>query len=337
MNGSIIVRFDRLTGLLEPLRRLSAGVLRLLFRPARPAQPEPQPADLPTRHFVTIDGVTLHFLDTGGRNPPLVLLHGNGGMIADMEISGLAELAARRYRVIVFDRPGYGLSERPRRIMWTPELQAGLIHKACLALGVESPIVLGHSWGALVSLAMALDHRDAVAGLVLASGFYFPTPRIDVLLFAPPAIPVVGDIMRHTILIPLARAIAPSVIRKIFAPQTVAARFTEQFPMDVALRSSQIRSSAEEAMLMLPAAARLSKRYGKLRIPVFIIAGARDEIVDTDSQSLRLHAAIPGSDLKILPELGHMIHYFAPAEIVAAIDFVAVNISGSVRRAVPAL
>jgi pimeloyl-ACP methyl ester carboxylesterase len=46
---------------------------------------------------------------------------------------------------------------------------------------------------------LALDHPHHVAGLVLVSGYYYPTPRKDVALFSPPAIPVLGDIINHTI------------------------------------------------------------------------------------------------------------------------------------------
>ena len=80
----------------------------------------------PTGRFVTIDGVRLHYVERGtGR--PLVLLHGNGSMIQDFESSGLIDLAAMKYRVIAFDRPGFGHSDRPRRTVWTPEAQAALL------------------------------------------------------------------------------------------------------------------------------------------------------------------------------------------------------------------
>lgn len=69
----------------------------------------------------------LHYVERG-HGEPLVLLHGNGSMIQDFETSGLIEAAARTYRVIVFDRPGYGHSERPRSTVWTAEAQSNLFH-----------------------------------------------------------------------------------------------------------------------------------------------------------------------------------------------------------------
>src|SRR5271155_6227830 len=83
-----------------------------------------------TGKSITVSGVRLHFIDTGGADPVLVLLHGNGAMIADMEISGLVNEAAKHYRVIAFDRPGYGYSERPGDRAWGPRAQAHLFRQA---------------------------------------------------------------------------------------------------------------------------------------------------------------------------------------------------------------
>ncbi|MET4770049.1 hypothetical protein ABIA28_002263 [Bradyrhizobium elkanii] len=67
----------------------------------------------PRGRFIDVDGVRLHYVERGNGRP-LVLFHGNGSMIQDFESSGLIDLAAENYRVIVFDRPGFGHSLRPR-------------------------------------------------------------------------------------------------------------------------------------------------------------------------------------------------------------------------------
>jgi pimeloyl-ACP methyl ester carboxylesterase len=77
--------------------------------------------------------------------------------------------------------------------------QAALLPRTFALLGIERPVVVGHSWGSMVALALAADHPASVSGLVLASGYYYPTARADVALFSPPAIPVAGDILRHTV------------------------------------------------------------------------------------------------------------------------------------------
>src|ERR1700676_4960323 len=119
----------------------------------------------PTGQFLEVNGVRLHYVEHGS-GEPLVLLHGNGSMIQDFESSGLIDLAARDYRVIVFDRPGFGHSDRPRNIVWTPDAQAELIKRALARLGVSNAIVFGHSWGASVAVALALKYPGLVRGLV---------------------------------------------------------------------------------------------------------------------------------------------------------------------------
>ena len=277
----------------------------------------------PTGKFITVNGVRLHFIDTGGADPVLVLFHGNGAMIADMEISGLVDEAAKRYRVIAFDRPGYGYSERPRDRAWGPKDQADLFRDALVLLGFTRPLVFGHSWGTQVAVTLALDHPDSVSGLVLASGYYFPTARAEGIMAVPATTPLLGDLLRHTISPLIGRLMAPGLFRKMFAPQPVPPRFLAEFPVGLTLRPSQIRASSEETALMVPAAAGLEGRYHQLRLPVCIMAGADDRIVDVDHQSVRLKGVIGQSELRVLPGLGHMIHHFATDQVVRAIDRVA--------------
>ena len=125
----------------------------------------------PTGNFVTVKGVRLHYVDRG-LGEPVVLLHGNGSMIQDFSSSGLIEMAAEKHRVIAFDRPGFGHSARPRGTIWTPAAQAELIHGALKQIGITRAKVLGHSWGASVAVALALEYPETVAGLILASGYY---------------------------------------------------------------------------------------------------------------------------------------------------------------------
>jgi alpha/beta hydrolase fold len=90
--------------------------------------------------FLTVNGVRLHHTDSGGSGVPVVLIHGNTVTFEDWQLSGVSAKTEQRYRVIAFDRPGFGYSERPRLKLWS---------------------------------------------LVAASGYYFPTFRLDALMVAP--------------------------------------------------------------------------------------------------------------------------------------------------------
>ena len=177
-------------------------------------------ANPPRGSFVTSNGVRLHYIERG-RGRPIVFLHGNGMTVEDMRISGIMDIAAdHSFRAIAFDRPGFGHSERPRGTAWTAAAQAALLPKAFKLLGIDRPIVVGHSLGTMVALALALNHPDHVAGLVLASGYYFPKARADIALFSPPAIPLVGDLLCYTVAPLMGEAMAPRMIAKMFSPQT---------------------------------------------------------------------------------------------------------------------
>ncbi len=275
----------------------------------------------PRGSFINLDGVRVHYLERGS-GPPLVLLHGNGSMALDFEISGLLDILSRSYRVLAFDRPGYGYSERPRDRVWTPRAQAELLRLALKQLQVHRPTVLGHSWGTLVALDLALEYPEFVRGLILLSGYYYPTARADALLFAPPAVPIVGDLLRYTISPILGRLIAWPLIRKTFAPSEVPPSFKLRFPVNLTVRPWQIRASAEEAAIMVPAAATYQKRYHEIKAPTILLAGAGDRIVSVEKQSLRLHRDLPQAELHVLPGLGHMLHHFAQKRVSAAVDSV---------------
>lgn len=309
---------------------LAIGALAASFWVVRKKTRQAEQDNPPDGNFVEVDGVQLHYFDRG-EGPALLLLHGNGVTAKDFDLSGLSGEAATRYRVIAFDRPGYGYSERPRGRIWTPVAQARLLHKALQKIGVERPIVLGHSWGTLVALAMALEFPTYVRGLVLLSGYYYPSLRLDVPWLSAPAIPVLGDLMRYTISPLLGRLMWPAFTKRVFKPSAVPERFDELSAW-MMLRPSQLLASSGESALMIPAAMMLRKRYAELSMPVTIIAGQDDRMVSADHNSVRLCSEVRHGDLRVQPGTGHMVHYTATDAILAAID----SLDKSVGRPQPA-
>lgn len=287
---------------------------------ARQAARRAEQANPAKGKFIEVDGVRLHYTERG-QGQAVVLLHGFGMMIEDFETSGVLDLAAKTYRVITFDRPGYGHSTRPRGRRWDPASQAELLYQALQHLGIEAPIVIGHSWGTLVAISLALKHPEYARGLVLLSGYYYPTVRLDVLLLSPPALPVLGDVLRYTISPLISRITWPLLVRLLFGPARVPERFA-QFPVSMAMRPSQLRATAAEAALAIPCAAALRSRYRDLRVPTVILAGESDRFVRTKHHSVRLHKELPQSELMITAGAGHMAHHAAPEHVIRAIESV---------------
>ena len=284
---------------------------------------------LPRGRFVTTGGVRLHYIERG-HGPPIVFLHGNGAMLDDLLLSGVIDQAARGYRAVAFDRPGFGHSARPRGRKWTAFAQASILPEAFRLLGIDRPIIVGHSWGTLVALALALDHPRHVAGLVLVSGYYYPTARLDTALFSPPAIPLVGDLISHTVAPLIGEAVAPKLIETMFSPQGVPPRFAAEFPVALTLRPSQIHAFSQDTAHMMSAAGAMSARYRSLFPPTAILAGDADRIVSY-RQAQRLHGELAGSRLDILPGGSHMVHHIAPHRVIQAVDAVAA-LSATWRR-----
>ncbi|MGF7173485.1 alpha/beta fold hydrolase [Azospirillum doebereinerae] len=273
----------------------------------------------PKGRFLTVDGVRLHYLEEG-EGPPVVLIHGNVSTSDDFLISGVFERLSRTHRVIAIDRPGFGHSERPRGPSWTPGEQAALLRHAIGRLGLERPVVVGHSFGATVAMALALDHPDALGGIVLLAGYYFPTKRIDVVLAAPPAIPVLGDVLRYTLSPPFGAASLPLLVKTMFAPREVPDDFMEQFPASLAVRPGQILASSQDGVTMVPSADAMQHRYGALALPVAIFTGTEDRVVGAEGQSSRLHEVVRQSTLHRLPGVGHMVHHADPDLVVQEVE-----------------
>ena len=284
--------------------------------------------------FVEADGVRLHYVEAG-EGPPLVLLHGLGSTVEDLALSGLITEASKRYRVLAFDRPGYGYSERPRRLGWHPGAQARVLRTALRKLDAHRPIVLAHSWGTLVAAALALDFPGAVRSLVLLSGLYFPSLRLDAPLLIPPAVPLVGGLLRHTVSPLAGRLMWPLWLKTIFAPAPVPDRFSAEFPAWMALRPSQLLALAQESFITLPATLDLAKRYKELTLPVVIVAGDKDRYVNR-RHSLRLHRLLRNSELILAPGAGHMVHHVDLSRVMTAIEAAAMPAKNRNPSPVPA-
>lgn len=294
-------------------------------------------ANPPAGKFVEVDGVRIHYVEHGAQRAgtPIVLIHGNFSMVQDFELSDVTHRLALNHRVIVFDRPGFGYTERPAGTKWTAERQAALLASAAARLGVERPVLVGHSWGTLAALAWALDCPSQVSGLVLMSGYYFPTMRPDVLAQKPLTLPVIGDIVRWTIAPIQLRIAKPLGNRQIFGPSPTNEYFDRNFPWELAARPSQIRATIADTAQMTDAAARLSPRYTKLTLPVTIVVGDGDRLVDYKAHSVRLAGVLPQAELIVIPGAGHMVQHIDPGIVTAAIAALVARVDSQVTE--PAL
>lgn len=269
--------------------------------------------------LIDVDGVQVHYTDTGGNGDAIVLLHGNGSLVQDFACSGLIERLSANHRVIAFDRPGYGYTARPDDREWTAEAQAALFAAAARQIGVERPVVVGHSWGTLAALAWALNAPGTVEALVLLSGYYYPTLRPDAMALNISDVPVPGQIFTMAWAPLQARIIGPFGLKQVFSPAEVPQNFMDAMPFGLMVRPSQIRASAEDGAQMPANAKRLAERYDELDLPIAAMWGDGDKLVMQDDQSVRLVAELATASGTPTPGVGHMIHHSDPAGVAAAI------------------
>lgn len=287
----------------------------------------------PTGKFVTVDGIRLHYHDLG-EGQPVVLLH--GGVLWGEDFQQVMELAADQgFRVLAFDRPGYGYSDRPPRSSseLSPFMQARLLHAALEQLDVHKPILVGHSWSGLLVLIYAHQYPDHVAGLVtLAGGMYkegYPASGGDPISRLVTT-PVVGEIALNTLSATLGRFMTRGVLRETFAPDPVPEEYGEAATL-LWLRPSQFRANREDVLDFAPAAELISRHYATIQTPTTIVMGAQDPF-PTKVHSVWLHQALPNSELVELQDAAHMIPQTHPADVVRAIQSLGDQISESAEE-----
>jgi pimeloyl-ACP methyl ester carboxylesterase len=272
----------------------------------------------PCGRFVEVDGVRLHWIEQGtGR--PVVFVHGAGGMVEDLLSSRFAPLVGASRRLIAIDRPGYGHSDRPRAELAGPAVQARLLHRALARLGIERPILIGHSWGGAVVMAYAEEFPADTAGVLVLAGWSHPAREAALWVAGLPAVPVIGGLMSRALIPALTPGLVRDIITQLFAPEPVPEQFA-RFPVALALRPSQLRANAEDLAALNGDVARLRTRYRQIAVPVEILTGGADKVVDPAAHAFRLARAVPNAGFQVLSGVGHMLHHTQPRAVLAALE-----------------
>jgi pimeloyl-ACP methyl ester carboxylesterase len=269
--------------------------------------------------FVKVDEANLHFV-MKGTGQPVVLIHGNPGSCHDW--SRLYVPISSRYRAVAFDRPGHGHSERPNHRAITVEVQAEMLHAALAQLGVERPIIVGHSWGGSLALVYALNFPSEISGLVLLAPAAYESDDGVSFLSKLPGWPVIGDVLNFLFTPLLGPWLVRTDIAKAFAPDPVPQKYLRHVLAEWTLPKKVKWYSVDDALLneSLPA---LADRYPEIQVPVAIVTGDADQIVPAKQNAERLYEALPHSHFNLLHHTGHQIPFTRPEAVLAAIDQIA--------------
>lgn len=279
----------------------------------------------PHGRFALVDGTRMHFAVAGPAEAPAVaLIHGASGNSADMMTALAAPLVAAGFRVIAVDRPGHGWSERPAGAAGAdPGRQAALIRGTLRAAGVERAIALGHSFGGAIATRLALDHPDAVAGLVLVAPVTHPWPGGVAWYYSIAATPILGEAFVHLVAPLAVLARLEGGVASVFAPQRAPSGYVEATRVKLIARPATFRANAQDVAALRPHLVEQAKRLPGLAVPTAIVTGDRDAIVLTHVHSEGSARDIPGARLTVLPGVGHAPHHTHPEAVVAAVEEVA--------------
>ncbi|MFN3401192.1 MAG: alpha/beta fold hydrolase [Ferrovibrio sp.] len=272
----------------------------------------------PSGRIIEAGGIRQHVIERGS-GPALVMIHGAYGAAADFEAS-LMPQTARQFRSIAIDRPGHGYSDGIDSD--TPDAQAQVLYAALQTLGVRKPVLLGFSYGGAVALSYALQYPDQVAALVLVSPATHPWRTGPTMPFGVADAPLVGPVLKHTIVAPVGALLKDSAVASTFAPGAVPPAF-DAAPVALGLRPNDFAATAREIRALDDFLRRQVPQYPSLRLPVAIVVNDADTSVWSKIHGRPLASVLSDVELVVTDGGGHPLHFSRPASVLAAIDWAA--------------
>jgi pimeloyl-ACP methyl ester carboxylesterase len=303
-----------------------------LLLPLAPLEDTRTPEELawPQSNFVDINGLQVHYELSGQGEPFYLLLHGFGASTFTWReiLPDLAEYGT----VVAYDRPGFGLTERPLEWQGTnpysPQAQMELLFGLLDHFGIEKAILIGHSAGGTVAVQAAVRYPEQVEALILIA------PAIYSGGGAPAWI-------RPILSTPQMRRLGPLFVRQVFGsaeglldlawhdPQKISAETLAGYE-----RPLQV-GNWDRALWELTLASKESDLEGELaqvQTPTLVISGDDDRIVPSQ-ESVRLATELPNAELAMIENCGHVPHEECPDEFMRVLrEFISNNL-GSIISA----
>ncbi len=258
-----------------------------------------------------VPGGSIHYVEKGDpTKPSIVMIHGLSGQLQHYTYA-LMDKLADDYHVVAVDRPGCGYSTRDNAALAALPEQARMIHEFLQIKGIQRPILVGHSLGGAVSLAMALDYPDHVQALALLAPLTQEMPQTPAV-FKPLEIRTewLRNLIGHTIAVPMARKTAPHVLKDVFAPEPAPDDFLDRAGGALGLRPSAFVTASQDVIGIESSMGAIVGRYKDLRVPGGILYGTKDPILSAVEHGQSMTQF--GLTYEPLEDLGHMILITVP-------------------------
>jgi len=279
----------------------------------------------PQGRFVDVPGARLHVREFGqgfGAGRAILLVHGLGGQSSHFSYA-LAALLARRYRVVAVDRPGSGWSTRASEAGPDLSSQAAALAALIERLALGQPLVVGHSLGGAVALALALGHPAKVAGLALLAPLtHMRTDVPAVFKGLTIASPLLRKLVAWTLLVPRSIQSGRQTLEQVFGPEPVPRDFGTKGGGLLSLRPAAFLAASDDLQALPARLPAQQERYQELGIPVAVLYGKDDRILDWRANGRALADKVPGARLELVAG-GHMLPVTQPEVCAAFIEGVA--------------
>lgn len=264
--------------------------------------------------FVDVLNQQIRIYETGC-GQPVLLIHGLPGCIEDWEPI-MPELS-KKFHVIAYDRPGHGFSSANSlkyNLDHNADIAFAIVHK----LGLNNPVIVGHSYGGSITLAMAVRDLPTIKAFVSVSPVISTKGKPD-LIFKILKIPLMGSALRLFI-----KLFGHNMVKKgmeiAFDPnqQDMPRDFINKRCMIISLPNNVVTSAREE-MAIGPDLSNITNHYDKIKKPLFIVHGSNDRVAPV-GDAISLHEKVSDSKLILLKETGHMVQYAKPTELIKVIE-----------------
>jgi pimeloyl-ACP methyl ester carboxylesterase len=259
--------------------------------------------------FVDVGGNRIHYVETGeGR--PIVFVHGLGGQLHHFRHPMFPLLPG--YRLIALDRPGSGYSVRAAGATARLPEQADVVAGFIEALGLEKPLLVGHSLGGAVVLTVALNHADAISGIVVLAPLTHMEDEVRAefrSLYIPSKLK--RWLIAQTMAVPRSLKYAKQTLDFVFGPQKWPEDYIVAGGGMLGLRPSHFYATASDIVAIEKDLGEIEARYGEIRMPVALMFGTADRVLDHKRHALPMRDKVAGLDFELADGQGHMLQFTA--------------------------